>query len=490
MENAGRGAAALAAKMCRDQGRVAVVAGPGNNGGDGFVISRHLLNMGYEVDTYLAAPRATVRGDPLVNLAVLEKMSGSVFDISTPDKIGRFEENLRSCDVVVDALLGTGVSRGVDGHMGDLIDAMNRSGAKVLAVDVPSGLDADSGRPLGKAVQASVTATFGHLKLGLLLYPGASLAGQIEVIPIGVPGAVSGSVGWSGAVIAEEAVRRLIPRRPLDSHKGTFGHLLALAGSAGKTGAAAMVGKAAMRVGTGLVTVATTAEAQPALEAKCLEVMVDHVLERTDSPISQKAIARLGRLLEGKQAVAIGPGISTEPGMSALAISLLGMLKVPAVIDADCISILANDPNNADRIFAPLVLTPHPGEMARLMGKSVDDIQADRIGAAKNAAKRYKAIVVLKGAHTVIAAPDGGVFVNPTGNPGMASGGMGDVLTGIIGGLLAQGLSPLDAALSGVYLHGLAGDRACKRLGCPGLIASDVIDEIAEILREWTAQER
>ncbi|MCP4675083.1 MAG: NAD(P)H-hydrate dehydratase [Deltaproteobacteria bacterium] len=487
MENAGRGAARLAAAMCGESRRVAVLAGPGNNGGDGFVIARHLLNEGFDVNTYMAHPRSKIQGDALINLKILEAMSPPLFEIVTEQQAEGLEIRLREDGFVVDALLGTGVSRNIEGHLGNLINMINQSGVPVLAVDIPSGLDADTGRPWGKVVHAEATATFGHLKRGLVIHPGAGFAGKTHVVPIGVPGFVSEKAGFDGTLVSEEQVRPMLPKRPIDAHKGTFGHLLVVAGAFGKTGAAAMVGKSAMRMGTGLVTLATTAQAQPALEAKCLEVMVENIIEKVDASLTEKATKRIGRFLEGKQAVAVGPGLSTAAGISTLVMRLLQMLEVPAVIDADGINILAKDPSDAGRISTPMVFTPHPGEMARLMNKTVPNVQADRIGIAREAAKRHQVVIVLKGAHSVIATPNGRAFVNTTGNPGMASGGMGDVLTGIIGALLAQQIEPLDAALLGVYLHGLAGDRAADRVGIPGLIASDVIEELPRILKEWTA---
>jgi len=488
MENAGRGAAALAAELLGDRRRLAVVAGPGNNGGDGFVIARHLLNLGYRVTTYVAVAREKYKGDALSNLELLEAMQPEIVPVTGAEEVEGLELRLRHDGFVVDALLGTGVTREVDGHLGDLIDAINAAGVPVLAVDLPSGLDADTGRPWGKAVEALATATFGHFKRGLVLLPGAALAGDVRVVSIGVPGSVSDRAGWDGQVIFESRMRALVAPRDADAHKGTFGHLLLLAGTRGKTGAAALAGLTAMRVGTGLVTVATTAAAQPILESRCPpELMTEAIIESGSSPLNDGVIARMQRLLAGKKALAVGPGIGTAKGMSALVMELLQTAALPTVVDADGLNILAADPDAARAVQAPLVLTPHPGEMARMLGRKVPEVQQDRIGAARAAADRYEAVIALKGARTVIAAPDGQVFVNPTGNPGMGSGGMGDVLTGAIGGFLAQGLAPLDATLLGVYLHGLAGDRAAARLGEPGLIASDLIAEIPPILKDWSA---
>lgn len=484
MENAGRHAAEVAMTLCKSK-RVGVVTGPGNNGGDGYVIARHLINEGLEVNTYITVPETKIKGDALINYKILKSMGAPVFDYSNPKHLLELKQNLLSDGFVVDALLGTGVSKKVEGHIADVIDLINDSLLPVLSVDIPSGLDTDTGRPWGRAVRAIATVTFGHMKKGLVLYPGAELCGELYVVPIGVPADISERARYEGAMLDSSRVKSLLPSRNPDVHKGVFGHLLVVAGSLGKTGAAAMVGRAAMRSGTGLVTIATTEVAQPVLEAKCCEAMVDHLVERTDAPLTEKNMRRVGRLLEGKKAIAVGPGLSTAPGISALLIKMLQMAEVPAVVDADGVNILAADPSGAGRITAPMVMTPHPGEMARLVNKTVANVQADRIGVAREAAAWHRVVMVLKGAHTVIAAPDGRVFVNPTGNPGMASAGMGDVLTGMIGGFLAQGLEPLSAAILGVYTHGLAADRVAARLSQTALIASDVIEELPCLFKEW-----
>jgi len=486
MENAGRNAAEVAMEILGDHNTVAVVTGPGNNGGDGYVIARHLINEGYHVSIYRAVSPDKITGDALVNYKILEAMNAPIFDISTAQGSANLAKQLFADGFIVDALLGTGVTRAVEGHIGNIIDAVNDAGVTVMSVDIPSGLDANTGTSWGKMVNADATVTFGHFKRGLLLYPGADAAGTVNVASIGVPGHVSGQAGFDGEIISEELIVQHIPKRRADSHKGTFGHLIVLAGSLGKTGSAVLTSRAAMRVGTGLVTIATTANAQPIIESKCLEVMVSSIMEKADAPLTDKVLKHIGSILEGKRAVALGPGLSTAPGISALVMRFLQMTEVPAVIDADGLNILANDPTQTGRIKAPMIFTPHPGEMARLMNKSVPAVQANRVGISREAAKRYKVVIVLKGARTVIASPDGQVFINPTGNPGMASGGMGDVLTGIIGGLLAQDLEPLEAALLGTYLHGHSGDLAAEEIGEPSLLASDLLDNLPGILKDWS----
>ncbi|MBW2277388.1 MAG: NAD(P)H-hydrate epimerase, partial [Deltaproteobacteria bacterium] len=369
MENAGRGAAELALELLGERRRLAVLAGPGNNGGDGFVISRHLLNAGYQVTTYVAVPRDKYKGDALQNLELLEAMHPPIIPVTEADEAADLAIKLLHDGFVVDALLGTGVTRDVEGHLGELIDAVNSAEVPVMAVDLPSGLDANTGRPRGKAIRAVATATFGHFKRGLVLYPGAELAGEVRVVSIGVPGSVSDEAGWDGLLVSESEIRVLVPTRNAESHKGTFGHLLLLAGTRGKTGAAAMAGLTAMRVGTGLATVATTADAQPILESRCPpELMTEAIIDTVDSPLTDGVEARIAHLLEGKQALAVGPGLGTADGISALALELLKTADLPAVVDADGLNILAADKDTAKAIKADLVLTPHPGEMARLLG--------------------------------------------------------------------------------------------------------------------------
>ncbi len=491
MENAGRGAAETILSHFKKATRIAVFSGPGNNGGDGYVVARHLVNAGRTVRVFLAQPEEKIAGDALLNFDIMRKMGVDFTDASTP---GALAEALRSpdFDLIVDALLGTGVSRDVEGVFADTIRRINELGTRVpvVSLDIPSGLNADFGHPYGAAVRAKATVTFGHLKRGLILYPGVDFAGTVHVVPIGAPGTVSEQAGFDGRMTDRQSVLPWLPERRPDGHKGTFGHLLVVGGLSGKTGAAAMVGQAALRSGCGLVTVATSSQAQSALEAKCLEVMVDHIIDAADSPLSEKAAKRIDTLLENKKAVALGPGLGTQPGVAHLAVRLLRSLSVPAVVDADGINILADDPGTVGRVEAPMVFTPHPGEMSRFIKKSVPAIQSDRVGTARDAAQRNQVVMVLKGARTVVAAPDGRVFVNPTGNVGMAGAGMGDVLTGIIGGLLAQGVGPFEAAVLGAYLHGSAGDRMVNVKGEAGLLASDVISDIPHLLREWELTKR
>ncbi len=487
MENAGRGATDIVEQYLCPSGVAAIVCGGGNNGGDGFVIARHLTNRGYFVKVYLIADRKKLTGDAGLNINIFLKMNGEVIDCQEPGGLAQHVDELEAVDVIVDAMLGTGLTKEVRGPIREAIQILNFAPPPKVAIDIPSGISADTGHVLGIAVQATATATFGFLKRGLLLFPGAEHAGSIHVVDIGAPALAADQAGHDGKLLQEEDIKALISPRKADAHKGTFGHLLIMAGSLGKTGAAVLCAEAAMRSGAGLVTISTTLEAQQLLETKTCEVMVEHLLESSDSPMTEATIKALRELIKAKRAIALGPGCSTHPATAELLLRVMAEAEQPLVVDADAINILAQNPDAAQDINVPMVLTPHPGEMARLANTDVRTVQADRVSIARAQAERFQAVVVLKGAHTIIAAPDGSLFINPTGNPGMASGGVGDALTGLIGSFISQGHDSLEAACVGVYLHGLAADHAAKTRGERGLVTSDLIEALSEILLAWEA---
>ena len=485
MENAGRGAAdallaAVLERGLRPRGlKVALACGGGGNGGDGFVVARRLKRAGARPDVLLVVAPDRLRGDAAIKFAEMRRagIAARVIDdaAAAAAAFGR-------ADVIVDALLGTGARGAPTPLVAALIEAMNASGRPVVALDVPSGLPADGGRAGGPVVRAWLTPTFAAPKLGLVVGDGVERAGRVVVVPIGVP---ETEVGRDAQTFVLEAsdVARLFPRRPRDVHKGTYGHLLVLAGSVGKTGAAALCARAALRSGVGLVTVGTAASAQPTVAALSLEAMTEPLPETPARSLAMKAREPIVALAEARAAVAIGPGLGLDDETRALARVLVSTLPRPMVVDADALTALADHLDVLRGAHTARVLTPHPGEMARLLGGTVADVQADRLGAARAFATAHGVHLVLKGARTLIAAPDGRVLVNPTGNAGMASGGTGDVLTGILGALLARGLDATQAALAGVYLHGLAGDVAAERVGEEALIATDVIDALGEAFR-------
>ncbi len=384
-------------------------------------------------------------------------------------------EVLDSASVIVDAIFGTGLSRPVSGLEKDVIEAINASFKTVLAVDIASGINSDSGQIMGTSIRASKTVTFGHLKPGHLQHPGASQTGDLHLVDIGLPDFSlfeSADQGPRIFLTTCGAVQSVLPRRPTNSNKGTFGNLLTIAGSLGMSGAGVLCGFSALRTGAGLSYVAT---ARSLISSLPVEELVYKGLSETSShSISREALKEVPALLDTISAVVLGPGLSQNADTVSFVLDLFDLINKPCVLDADGLNALSQNTNCLGKPARNYVLTPHPKELSRLTGKSVSELSADRISACLDAAKTFDCVVVLKGAYSIIAGPDGDVYVNPTGNSGMSTAGSGDVLSGIIGGLMAQGLSPLDAAVAGVYLHGKAGDIAAENIGTAGLVAGDI----------------
>jgi NAD(P)H-hydrate epimerase len=494
MENAGRGAAdAIEREFGPARGRrIAVVCGKGNNGGDGLVVARHLAGRGAAVEVWLLAREGDLRGDAATNLAAVSRAGLPLHEVTAAEAVAPLGRGLCAVDLVVDALLGTGVSGPVTGTLAEAIAAVNQAGCPVCALDLPSGLSADHGRLLGPTVQARLTVTFGLPKLGLFLHPAAAHAGRVELCDLGVPRAWL-EEGLGVGVLEAEDVAAVIPVRRADTHKGHYGHLLVVAGSLGKTGAAVLASLGALRAGTGLVTCALPATQQPIVAAHLAEAMTEALPETGAQTLSTKALDRLLDLAGRTDAVAIGPGLGLEPETQALVRELVLAIERPMVIDADGLTALVGHLGRLRGARAPRLLTPHPGEAGRLLERPVAEVQADRLASARALAEASGAWVALKGAGTVVASPGGPtaeVVVNPTGNPGMATGGTGDVLTGIAGGLLAQGLPPEAALRAAVYVHGLAGDLAAAERGEAGLLASDVAHAVPGALRRLRAATR
>jgi len=483
MERAGAGAArVLRERLRQPRGAVVVVCGRGNNGGDGFVIARHLRRARVPVEVWLAARPDDVQGDAARMLAKWRRLRGPVRALATAADVEALCRRLGGAAAVVDALFGTGLNAPVTGIAADVIGAINGCGAPALAVDIASGLSADTGMPLGVAVRATMTATFGHPKVGQLLYPGVEHTGLLAVVDIGIPPAAIAAVGPCVSLLEQQEVGRILPPRPRDAHKGRFGHVLVIAGSRGKTGAALLATQGCARAGAGLTTLAVPAPLQPVVESQVREAMTETLPGAADA-------AALEALFDARSAVVCGPGLGLTDETRALVGAVIRGARAPLVLDADGLNAVAGTGLLRERV-GPTVVTPHPGEMARLVGGDTTRVQADRLGIARELARREGVVVVLKGARTVIASPDGGAAISPTGNPGMASGGMGDVLAGIVGGLLAQGLAPFDAAVLGVFAHGAAADAVAARQGEAGLLASDIAAELPATLARLQASGR
>jgi len=487
MENAGRGATQILFNAFGDLSneKIGVVAGRGNNGGDGFVIARYLAQKGILVTVYLLADKTLVKGDAAANLKLLSRLGVPVIEM--PDKQSFLEHQtaLRHQSLWVDAILGTGLKSDVKSYFREVIEFINGSNKPVLAVDIPSGLNADTGHPCGVCVRAHTTATFAFAKTGHIMYPGADYTGQLEIIDIGIPPHIADEVRPLQHLLTKDLICSAFAPRPPDAHKGHTGHLLIVAGSTGKIGAAAMTALSAMRSGAGLVTLGIPESLNIALETQVMEVMTCPLPETADGAISEASFDIIEELFLDKKCLALGPGLGTASATQKLVHRILTECRLPVVIDADALNCLAGHTRILKNLDIPVILTPHPGEMARLMNSTTGEVQQDRINCARSFAKEFHVHVVLKGARTVTAHPDGSVFINPTGNSGMASGGMGDVLTGIIAGLITQGYSPESATNIGVYLHGSAADDLAAKSGPFGFLATEVMNAIPEQIKKF-----
>jgi len=468
MENAGRGAfETIRAAFPDALARVVVVGGPGQNGGDGWVVARHLVCAGWKPCAVLVGDRAKLRGDALINFQALQSLGVDFYAVQN----GEFSEldgALSRASLVVDALFGTGLDRAIGGSYAAVVERINACRVPVIALDLPSGIDADTGAVLGVAVRAKLTITFAAHKRGLHQYPGAAHAGELHCVGIGVPAPETADVGLMEA----RDVSAWIPARKHDAHKGDAGHVLVVAGSPGRTGAALLSGLGALRSGAGLCTILGRGEVRAALDAKVIELMTAELPEDAAA-----GVTRAIEFADDKTSAVVGPGLGLDEDARKLALGLAIELPLPTVLDADALSALGQDCGALRGAAGPRVLTPHPGEAGRLLGISSAEVQADRYAAAMRIAVKTGAVVVLKGARTIIAEPGGGMRVCPTGTPAMAVAGTGDVLAGVIAALLGQARA-FDAASAAVYVHGLAGELAAR--GDSGLLASELAQHVPD----------
>ncbi len=486
MENAGRGAAEVISNTFPDlhKKKIAIIAGKGNNGGDGFVIARYLLNQGTSVRVYLLTDPKGLRGDAEINFNIFQRMKGEVVSVPSSKDYVKVKKDLEKFDILVEGIFGTGLDAEVRGYYREVIDHLNTLQRPIVAIDIPSGLDANTGKPLGTAIRASLTVTFGLPKVGHLIPPGLDYVGEVKVIDIGIPKKLVEEENIPTYLLEKKEIKRWlsVSRNP-NTHKGDYGHLLVIAGSVGKTGAAAMACQAALRMGAGLVTLAIPKSLNGIMEMKLTEVMTEPLPETPKQTLSLRAFSTLVRLCENKKAVIIGPGLGTFKETQSLVLKLIKALDLPIILDADGLTALATQPKILPIANRSLILTPHPGEMARLIRSQVKEVLEDRIGLSRNFSQSQRVHLVLKGHPTLISTPKGEVFINPTGNPGMASGGTGDVLTGMIGGLVCQGFDILPSVQIAVYLHGMAGDEGAQEKGEKSLIATDIIEKIPTVLK-------
>lgn len=478
MENAGQRCVDVIESVfrCTPDRQALIVAGRGNNGGDGFVIARLLEQKGWAVTTCVLSDKALINGDAAVNLAKLTP--SSVIFCSSEEQLLCFYNKFSRADLIIDAMLGTGLNNNISGIYAKAVDIINNCDIPVLSVDIPSGIQASNGSILGKAVIADYTVTFAFAKMGHILFPGACHTGKLTIADIGIPHEImQKTTGYE--YLDQLSAGQLLSPRQAQSHKGDFGHCLILAASTGKTGAAALCANSAVRSGSGLVTTAIPASLNSIMEIKTTEAMTLPLDDAGLGHITDAACKQIEVALHNKDSLAIGPGIGRHPETTSVVRRLLETIDIPVVIDADGLNAVSIDTSILLRKrSANVILTPHPGEMARLTGGQVPGDDKGRIAIAEDFAGKYGVYLVLKGAHTVVATPDGTSCINTSGNPGMASGGMGDVLTGVITSLLGQGYNAYDACRIGVFVHGFAADLVAEDKGITGINATDVIEKL------------
>ncbi len=491
MENAGRGVVEFLAERFAplDQQRITLVCGRGNNGGDGFVVARLLREKGLKPRVLLLADPKTLNGDAAVNLKRLAEF-GAPEIVENDAAWQRMKASLADTTLLIDAILGTGLSKPLEGFLDRVVRDLNGClpRAQVVAVDLPSGVSADAGELIGECLRADASVTFTAPKRAHVFPPACERMGEWVVKQIGTPPEVlDGDPELFLNLTSPQDVEWVARLRKADAHKGNFGHVLLLAGSVGKTGAAALAAKAALRAGAGLVTVATAKSALPIIAAQGMEFMTEPLPETETGTISLRALdyGRLDKLVEGKSVLAVGPGLGNVAETAEMVRTVVNKYNAPMVVDADGLNAFAGCLSTLRAERRVRVLTPHPGEMARLTGQSAAEIQARRVEVAREFAQKYNVTLVLKGYRTLTAGPDGQVWVNPTGNPGMATGGTGDILTGLVAGLWAQyPTRPVsEVVAAAVYLHGLAGDLAARELGQAPMIAGDLLEALPRAFR-------
>ncbi len=461
--------------------RVAVVTGKGNNAGDGFVVARLLHEKGIPVKVVLLGDPDELTGDARETYQLLpDSVSRQrVQDIQT------LKEQIQDTDCLVDAILGTGVKGLVTGFLAEAITAINEAGKRVVSVDIPSGMQADETWSGGVCIKADHTVTMGLPKISMVIHPGVEYAGRVTVASLGFPSDLLHAKEIHNNLVTADFVKRCLPPRPANSNKKIFGYLLIVAGSVGMTGAAVLAARAAARSGAGLIYVAIPEKLNAILESHLIDEITVPLPSSTGLFLDAKSLDRILEFQERVDAIALGPGVGQEPGTQNLVRELVTRLEKPLVIDADGLNALAGHLDLLNKRKHPTILTPHPGEMARLQNTTAAEVQRQRLHTARSFVSQRNVHLILKGARSVIADPSGELYVNPTGNSGLAKGGSGDVLTGLLVGFLAQGLNPLQSAICATYIHGFAGDLAARAIGERAMIPSDMISHIASAFRAF-----
>lgn len=484
MENAAIGVVDALTEAFPDVRRIAIYCGPGSNGGDGLAIGRHLAIRGYDVQLLVVAGGHTLEGDAATQLEICRRQGLALQEVAAGEAVADVAAAGRGSDLIVDALFGTGLGRPLQGLFADLVESFNASGVPVVAVDLPSGLDAGNANAPGPHVHAALTVTFAAPKIAHVLPPACLSAGEVAVTDLGIPPQWTTAGGGDLELVDGSWLATCLPLRPAVGHKGDFGHLLLVAGSSGKSGAAVLAARGALRSGAGLVTVATPEPVVEAVEVGSLESMSLSLPSQKVGEVSAAAAAAVVAAQENRDVVAMGPGMGRSEGAVDCIRRAALEITLPLILDADGINAFAGKPKLLRERSAATCLTPHPGELARLLGIDTSEVVGDRLAAVRRASQETGAVVVLKGFRSLIATPEGRLWVNPTGNSGMGTGGTGDVLTGVIGGLMAQRIELDVAALLGVFVHGLAGDLAAAKHGARSLVAGDLLNFLPAALEQ------
>ena len=492
MENAGRQVVAAIESLYPDLAdrRVAIVCGKGNNGGDGFVVARTLHQRGIDVSVFVIGKITEIKGDARINLEILGRIGQTVVEVADETTWELHGMEITGHDLIIDAMFGIGLTAPLTGFYETVVADLNEGGVPIVAIDMPSGMSADTCDLIGDAIDATVTVTLGAPKLPLVLPPAESKSGEVVVADIGIPADIFDQLeGPHIELLTRDQMRPLIPARAVDAHKGDCGHVVVVAGSMGKSGAAVLCAHGAMRSGAGLVTVASPRSCQPTIAAHGVEYMTEGLDETPAGTVHFSAVSAV--LGIDADVIVAGPGLGRGEGVTTFIRELIDKYDGPLVLDADALNAFADEPSLlVGRDGRDLIITPHPGEMARLVGCSVEDLQADRIGIATDFAKRHQLYVVLKGYRTLVVTPDEKVFVNPTGCAGMATGGTGDVLAGMLAAWLGQLLDAEAACRLAVYLHGAAGELAEADHGEVSMTAGDLVEHIGDAVLELTARRR
>lgn len=487
MENAGRWTADMVKELlgCVEGKKVIILAGRGNNGGDGLVAARHLINNGAMPITFLLGASEQLSPDSQINFGILQKMTNEIYPLTEESHCEKLIWELLDGDIIIDAIYGIGFKGGFSDFETGVVKLINHVKLPALSVDIPSGVDADSGNVRGEAVKAAATVTFALPKPGLILEPGRDYAGKLTIADISIPKSLLENQHLHTNLITENMAADWLGLRETNAHKGTYGHALLIGGSTGLSGAILLASQGAIKSGAGLVSAALPESLVPVFDAVSREVMSIPLIETLQGAVALEALPAIENILGTASVCAVGPGLSRYKEANAILRFILERAGIPVVIDADGLNALEGDINIIKQRQVPVVLTPHPGEMARMTGRTIEEIQADRIRHAVNYAREWGATVVLKGNKTIVASPDGEAYVNITGNPGMATAGSGDVLCGIITGLISQGINPVKASVVGVYIHGLSGDHAVAAKGQRGLVAGDLLDFLPPVMAQF-----